>query len=288
MNASAIRLFAVTGGLVLSLAAGQALAQTPCEGVGVITRIEGDPATVSIVRATAPLARPRVLEVVCAGDHISTTGATNLTLSLDGRGVAHVDAQTPLDVQPSPPPPSLAGNAYRSIRQDVAPDMKRLAWDVRLKGPGPNFAFALPQLASGGQELTPGRRALLVRLIGGTGPFRGGLTGPAGDVQATSQDSNLLFPATSFTPGRYHLTARDGAGGVIEADFTVSATPIELPADFNKLTDAEVRMAALATTLAKSQSSTHGLEAEELLAAAPANGLDRSKVYDLIESYGAD
>ena len=31
-----------------------------------------------------------------------------------------------------------------------------------------------------------------------------------------------------------------------------------------------------------------GLEAEQLLAAAPANGLDRTRVYNLIESYGDD
>src|ERR1700676_3389713 len=106
----------------------------PCVGAGVVTRIDGDPAAVSIARAGAQVARPRVLEVVCVGDRIAAGGATKVTLSVDGRGQIHVDARAPYVVAARAGAPSVAGNAYRAVSDQVMPDMKRLPWDVRLKG----------------------------------------------------------------------------------------------------------------------------------------------------------
>ena len=51
------------------------------------------------------------------------------------------------------------------------------------------------------------------------------------------------------------------------------------------MADPEVRTAATAAALARSNPGVWSLEAEQLLQAAPANGLDRDKVYELIESY---
>jgi hypothetical protein len=50
--------------------------------------------------------------------------------------------------------------------------MNRLPWTVRLKGAGDDFGFAVPALTAGGQQLQVGDRALLVRLVGGTAPYK--------------------------------------------------------------------------------------------------------------------
>jgi len=146
------RLFVAAAVSATALAAGHAMA-AECDGAGVITRIDGDPAAVNIIRASAKVTRPRVLEVICSGDRVSTLGPTHVTLSIDGKGVVRVDAGTPYLVAARSGAPSLAGNAYRAVNQVVMPDMKRLPWDVRLKGGNVDFAFALPQLTAGSQPL---------------------------------------------------------------------------------------------------------------------------------------
>jgi hypothetical protein len=53
-------------------------------------------------------------------------------------------------------------------------------------------------------------------------------------------------------------------------------------------TDPEIRIAASAATLARDAPAQWSFEAERELQSAPAHGLDRDKVYELIESYGTD
>ncbi|MGA0599115.1 hypothetical protein ACO2Q3_00250 [Caulobacter sp. KR2-114] len=282
------RLLLAAGAAVAALAFAGA-AQAACVGAGVVTRIDGNPAGVNIARAGAAVSRPRVLEVVCVGDRIAATGDTRLTLSLDGRGVVKVDAKAPFVVAARAGAPTMVGNAYRAVNDQVMPDMKRLPWDVRLKGGADSFGFALPQLAAGSQELSPGPRALLVRLTGGAGPYKATLSGPGGQVLGEASGAgDLVFATISFAPGRYHLAATDASGGAVQADFTVSAGAPGLPQTYAALSDPEVRAAATACALARADSATHALEAEQVLAAAPSNGLDRARVYALIESYGLD
>lgn len=280
-------LLAAGAGLAVLAFAGAA--QAACVGAGVVTRIDGNPAGVNIARAGAAVSRPRVLEVVCVGDRIAATAGTTLTLSLDGRGVVKVDAKAPFVVAARAGAPSMVGNAYRAVNDQVMPDMKRLPWDVRLKGGADAFAFALPQLAAGSQELSAGPRALLLRLTGGAGPYKATLTGPGGQVLGQASGAgDLLFQTVSFAPGRYHLAATDASGGAIQADFTVSSGRPSMPETYAALSDPEVRAAATACELARADSKTHALEAEQVLASAPSNGLDRGRVYALIESYGPD
>jgi hypothetical protein len=84
------------------------------------------------------------------------------------------------------------------------------------------------------------------------------------------------------------ITASDSSPRSLDANVTVvSASPPDQP-DFAGLEDAEVRTAAAASSLARTATATWSFEAEQQLAAAPANGLDRDKVYELIESYGSE
>jgi hypothetical protein len=130
----------------------------------------------------------------------------------------------------------------------------------------------------------------LLRVTGGAGPYSAVLTGPGGAMlgQAQGDGADLVFPTADLSPGRYHVVAKDGSGVTIAADFTVDDKAVMLPTTYDAISDSEVRAAAAACELARQQSATDALEAEEVLASAPSNGLDRGRVYDLIESYGAD
>ena len=285
-------------GLVLAgalglIAAGAtpAEATTPstCVGAGVVTRINGDPQTLSITRGATRVARPRVLEVLCVGDRVSVTGTTQVILSIDGRGAVTVSAAAPFAVAARTGAPSAVGNAYRAVNDQVMPDMKRMPWNVRLRADDP-FAFALANLPAGGQRLSPGNRSLLVRVMGGRGPYRVSISNSSGQTvtAASSADGSVRLPTAAFAPGAYRVVANDSGGGSVQATVTVNAQAEAPPSTYDAISDLEVRAAATAADMARLHAATQALEAEQLVAAAPVNGLDRSAVYDLIESYAAD
>ena len=264
-----------------------------CAGAGIITRIEGRPQDVAITRAggaAAAVSRPRVLEVICPGDVIRVQGATKLHLSVDGRGKVRVDSGSGFTVPARTGAPSVAGNAYRSVNEKVVPDMKRLPWDVRLKGAGTGFEFALPALASGQQTIRAGRRDLLVRLAGGAGPYLVELLSEAGQPVASvrSASSDPILQGVALSPGTYRLKASDSAANAIEARVIVSNQAPPTPTDYAGLPDEEIRAAVNALDLAKRHPKTWAFEAEQILASAPEEGLDRARVYQLLESYDSD
>lgn len=283
----------LTAALLASAALSCAGMAHACDGAGVIVRIQGQPQDVQITRAAAggpaTVSRPRVLEVVCHNDVIKALGATSVVLSIDGAGTIKVDHNLVYTVPARSGAPTALGNAYRSIDEQVLPDMKRMPWNVRLKGAGDDFGFALPALGQGGQQLTEGNRTLLVRLVGGEAPYKVEIRNAQGAVIASQSSENhqVLLPSVPLTAGAYKLTASDATPGSLDASFTaVAAVPPE-EADFDGLTDPEIKTAVKASGLARSQTATWSFEAEQELAAAPANGLDRDKVYELIESYSA-
>lgn len=278
----------LAGAAVAALAVSPAAAQ--CAGAGIVTRIDGRPQDIAITRAGAPVARPRVLEVVCQGDQIRATGASRAVLSIDGAGRITVDQARPYTVPSRGGRPSVAGNAYRSVSDRVVPDMKRLPWDVRLKGAGSGFEFAQTALTSGGQRVTLGRRDMLVRLNGGEGPYRVELLTEAGASVASAQgeEADLLLRNVNLAEGGYRLRASDAAGNGVEARLAASAEAPPAVADLAELPDAEVRAAVQALELAKTHPAVWAFEAEQMVASAPAEGLDRERVYLLLESYGQE
>jgi len=271
--------------------AGSALA---CDGAGVIIRIEGQPQDVQILRSSGggqvAVSRPRVLEVVCRADVVRTLGTTYVVLSIDGAGTVRVDHNISYTVPPRAGAPSLVGNAYRSIDEQVMPDMKRLPWNVRLKGAGDDFGFALPALVAGGQQLQEGSRALLVRLVGGTAPYKVEVRESGGALVASqiSATHEVLLPAVNYAAGMYTLTASDTTPRSLDATFVVVAAAPPQDESFVAIADPEIRVAAMASALAREHTATWSFEAEQELAAAPTRGLDRDKVYELIENYSTD
>jgi hypothetical protein len=284
----------ISAALLTTSALAMGGAAQACDGAGVIVRIQGQPQDVLITRtqngAASVVTRPRVLEVVCRNDVIKAVGATYIVLSIDGAGTVKVDHSLVYTVPARSGAPTVIGNAYRSIDEQVLPDMKRMPWNVRLKGAGDDFGFALPALSASGQEITAGDRSLLVRLVGGAAPYKVEIHNGAGQLVAsqTSEGHEVRLPHVPLAAGAYKITATDSTPGSLDAAITaVAATPPD-EADFAGLTDPEIRIAATASALARDQTGTWSFEAEQQLAAAPDDGLDRDKVYELIESYSAE
>jgi hypothetical protein len=265
-----------------------------CTGAGVIVRIDGRAQDVVIKRtdggATTVVTRPRVLEVVCRNDVISAVGTTDVVLSIDGAGSVKIDQHAVYTVPARSGAPTLVSNAYSTLNDQVMPDMKRLPWNVRLKGAGDDFGFALPALTTGGQQVQAGDRAMLVRLVGGDAPYKVEVRDANNALIAsqTSSDHDVVLPNVKLSAGAYKITASDATPRSMDATVTaVDATP---PSDnsFDSLGDPEIRTAAAAATLAREQPTPWSFEAEQQLQSAPTDGLDRDKVYELIESYSTD
>ena len=273
------------------------LATAECITSGVITRIDGRPGDVVISRndrAGPPtlVPRPRVLEMICQGDVIRVQGASSLLLSLDGTGPVRVTRAAPYTVVRRAGTSTILGNARREFNDQVMPDMKRMPWSTRLRGRGDDFGFALPALGLARQTLTAGRRQILVRLLGGTGPFRVTLSQSGGGLvsQAQSASRSVLLEQKTLPSGLYSLRITDmGAVDVLEAVASVQvvAGPAPLDPAFDAVTDPEVRSAMQATAMARHDLDHWAFEAEQVLNSAPALGLDRARVYELIEMYGS-
>ena len=242
-----------------------------------------------IMRGGAPVARPRVLEVLCQADTVRVANGTVVTLSLDGRPPVKVQGTVAYTVGARAGAPNIATNAYVNVSNHLMPDMKRQPWDVRLRGPGRELSFAAPGMVGGHQSLTAGPRDLLVRLDGGVGSYKVVLVGGSGSVlgQGAGSSSDIVLRGLSLSPGVYTIKASDSSGGQVEAPIKVTSETPPTTEDYAGLTDAEVRAAAQAADLAREHADTWAFEAEQILAAAPAHGLDRESVYELIESYGA-
>jgi hypothetical protein len=280
--------------LIGAAAAGWAGLAHACEGVGVITRIEGRAQDVVIMRTeagtTRAVSRPRVLEVVCYNDTITAVGATYLVLSLEGSAPIKVDHNAAYTVPLPRGSQSVLGNAYSALSDRLMPDMKRLPWTVRLKGAGDDFGFAVPALTAGGQQLRVGDRALLVRLVGGTAPYKVEIRDDRNAVVASqiSPDHDVILPHVTLKAGAYQVTASDATPRSLDAAIVAVDTVPPADTSFDSFTDPEVRIAAMAANLARNSPALWSFEAEQELQSAPANGLDRDKVYELIESYGTD
>jgi hypothetical protein len=275
---------AAAAALSVMLLAGTASAAT-CAGSGVITRIQGGtPNDVAITRSGSAVTKPRVLEVVCAGDVVSAKGAAVITLSIDGVGAVRVDKAKPYTVGPRRGRPGAAGNVYRAVSDQVMPDMKRLPWDARIKAMGDPLHFTVPD--SQPQTITS-RTSLSVRMVGPEGQITVQLLDPSGATVKTVQTNTgeVTLSGLSLGAGVYTIKASNGSENA-EMKFTVSADRPAPSADIAELSDPEVQAALYALELAKADPNKWSFEAQQIIAAAPANGLDRERVLQLMETYG--
>ena len=282
-----IRQFALPLAAAVAVLAAPAAAQAACAGAGVITRIQGLPSDVTITRGGAPVAKPRVLEVICTGDTITVRGNSVVTLSVDGVGAVRVDKAKPYSVGPRRGRPGAAGNVYRAVSEQVMPDMKRLPWDVRTKGEVfEPLHFLVP--TSGVQSVAASRNQLAVRLVGPGGPYKVELKDASGAVvkSMTSAEPEFVLGGLALTPGGYTLAVSASDGEVATMKLRAEASVPGPSAEAAEPTDPELVAAFHAVELAKSDPNRWSFEAQQILATAPENGLDRERVYALIETYG--
>ncbi len=87
-------------------------------------------------------------------------------------------------------------------------------------------------------------------------------------VSQTSHTHDVVLARVALKPGACRLTASDATPHSLDAAIVVVETDPPADTSFDSFADAEVRTAARAATLA--------------------HGLERDKVYELIESYGTD
>jgi hypothetical protein len=277
--------------LVAASTVGWAGLGNACDQAGIVSRIEGRPQDVVITRtesgAKFVVGRPRVLDVLCRNDVVHIVGTTDVVLSIGGSATVRVDHNIDYTVPARGGEPNALINALATFEDTVMPDMKRIPVSVRIKGLRDDFGFALPDLSAGGQEIRAGSRTLLVRLVGGTAPYKVEIRNAQDTVVASQQstDREVVLPGVILGAGAYRLVASDASPGVIFAAFMAVDSGPPVDESFNGLSDAEIRSALEAATLARIAPATWTFEAEQQLEAAPVNGLDRDKVYELIESY---
>lgn len=276
-------------GAVLMASTAQAAA---CAGSGVVTRIQGGTdKDVAITRAGRTVVNVRVLEVVCVGDVVTAKKAgVIVTLSIDGVGPVRVEQSKPYTVGPRRGKPSASGNVYRAVSDQVLPDMKRLPWNVRTKGgvPGSDPAIKFAAGSDTPQVVSASHASLLIRLIGDGAPYQISLLDASGATvkSATGSGEEVVLSGLSLKPGSYRITAKDNNGATTEMSIEVVASVPQPSGEFDDISDPEVVAAVRAVRLAQSDPAKYTLEAQQILAAAPANGMDRERVYQRIESLG--
>jgi hypothetical protein len=273
--------------LAFLTAPGAALA---CDPVGVLNRIEGRPQEVVITRSEnsnpPTVFRPRVLQVLCHNDIVHVTGATSVMIAVDGRGVTRVEAARDYTL-PSRMGASITPNLYQELIRVVMPDMQRIVFNASVRGPGEDFDFALPALAAGGQLVRAGKRDLLFRLVGGQAPFELTIRDASGQVVAEgkSDDRDIILKDVALAPGLYRVMAADGQPSFSQASFNAVADAPPHEGGDPPFATTELSCAVDAILLAKKHPQAWSFEAEQELAAVPPEGIDRERVYELIESY---
>src|SRR5205085_6127830 len=98
-------------------------------------------------------------------------------------------------------------------------------------------------------------------------------------ASGAAADGEVVLTVSTLPPGQYRLKAVDFAGTVLEGQFQVVADTPPVSGEFKDMDDVEVRQAATAADLARLSPDDWSFEAEQILNAAPVNGLDRGSVY---------
>lgn len=281
-------------GLIVAFLNQGAARAADCQPAGVVTRIEGAASMLAggggglrTSRRGGASARLAVMSVVCVGDRIRASGNTIVHLSLDGRGLARVDASAPFDVPPPPHQSVLVTNAYNILVSATFPDANRSTRSTSLRGPDHKpLRFRVRGLQRGEERVTVGSRALIVRLDGGLAPYAVVLLDSTGREVARAPESgeDVTLPITVLTPGKYRLIASDSAGAATTAQFTAVADDPPWPAEIRYPVDPDTASAMRAVVLARREPYKWSFEAEQALGTRLGQAWDMQALYSLIET----
>lgn len=255
-----------------------------CESVGIVKR--SDFVSGSYVLREDSKRPARVLSPICDGDVLEARGRP-LTLTLYGRGDRTLQDGERFRVSSRRERASYVSNFMDEAILRTQRDMSHIDVEAVSKGSGGAFGFAISKLADVQRvEATKSYPELLIRLVGGAGPYSGQLTDAAGTtLSATNAAAELIFPTSKLVVGTARLTVGDGEGKSLTA--TIEISPSTPPDDrsYAGVDDAETRAALQAVDLARDSQGLKSLEAEQKINAAPKSGLDRETVFALIEGY---
>ncbi len=264
------------------LASTAALAACPAGShmAGLVQSISGPRGEISLQRGGAAIG-PAVALPLCAGDAVVISGPdSKLTAKLfDGTTQTYSQGRHEI---------AAAGSAnmlWRVVEEKIeafAPEVQTYGHGLVGRDAAPTpYEFSASGLASGQAKVSANWSDISVRWIGGVGPYVVELHGPGGEaVQAPNvAEHNAKLAVGHLTPGVWQISVKDLVGRELKGSFTVDAS-LGAPAMSPDGPFAELNDALSAVSMAGQGDLT--FQAEQVLASAPQQGLDRGPFYTAI------
>ncbi|HWE44384.1 MAG TPA: hypothetical protein VG407_00030 [Caulobacteraceae bacterium] len=267
----------VLAALGMAFAAGAAHAACPggAPMAGVVESVRGPQGGVVVVRSGQRI-YPVTATVVCGSDLVQVGGAgAAIQIRYADGGSRSYNAGS-FSV-PNPAGASRWGRAFEGRVEAFAPDAKTYGRSMVTRGGDPTpFEFEAATLTGGSARLSGGWRDVDVRWFGGVGPFTVTMTGPAGPVSVQNIEAHEARLPTHLAPGHWTVQVQDLAGRKSDGAFTVDpalTTPtVSSDGPFAEWDDA-------LDALSIGEKPELVFEAQQVMAHAPAQGLDRDAFY---------
>ena len=264
--------------MALGMVFGAGAAHAACPGgapmAGVVESVRGPQGGVVLIRSGQRL-YPVTATVVCGGDQVQVGGGASIQIRYaDGGSRAYNGGVTTI---PSPAGASRWGRAFEGRVEAFAPDSQTYGRSMVARGGDPTpFEFEAATLTGGSAQLSSGWRDVDVRWFGGVGPFTVTMTGPGGPVSVQNIEGREARLPAHLAPGHWTVQVQDLAGRKSDGSFTVDPA-LSAPAVSSDGPFAEWDDALSALTIGEKPDLV--FEAQQVLAHAPAQGLDRDSFY---------
>ena len=265
-------------GLLLAAGAAEAACPGGAPMAGVVESVRGPQGGVVVVRGGQRI-YPGTATLVCGRDVIQATapGASVSVRFADGATRSYAGGSFTL---PEPAGASRLGRAFEGRVQAFAPESQTYGRSMVTRGGGPTpFDFEAAALTGGSARLSGGWHDVDVRWFGGVGPFTVTLTGPGGPVHVDNVEPREALLPAHLAPGHWTVEVQDLAGRKVDGAFNVDPA-LTTPAPPAVGPFAEWDAALAAVSLGEQPDLV--FEAQQVLAHAPAQGLDRSAFYETL------
>lgn len=256
---------------------------------GIVQSVTGAAGRITLLRGSGESSRPVPLDPLCEGDTlVATEPGAEVMLRLSGAQtstILHSPFQFPLPRRTVPP--TARDNLVALWLDTVLPRIRRITYEGVSRSPSSPPRWGAAGLADNSAVLESGSRSIFVRWDGGSGPYRIVLSRSDGEDVAVieTEAKEARFPSRRWASGAYRMRLYHAGGELLlEGGFTMGGAA---PADNTPSLDwagAEVRAVANAVRLAGLDPPRWSFEALQVLSAAPAEGFDRTSIYELIAS----
>ncbi len=247
---------------------------------GVVQSMSGPRGAISLQRGGAAVT-PAIALPLCAGDAVVISSPdSKMTAKLfDGTAVTFTQGRREVAASGS------ANMFWRVVQEKIeafAPAVETYGHGLVGRDAAPTpYEFSAVGLSSGQAKVSPGWSDIAVRWIGGVGPYVVDLRGPNGEaVQAANvAEHNASLSVGHLAAGVWQISVKDLVGRELKGSFIVD-TAMSPPTMSPDGPFAELNDALSAVSLASQGDRT--FEAEQVLASAPKQGLDRGPFYTAI------